>query len=64
MPACRKHRYATRVDALIVLARIQHRDSTTRPKTEKRAYLCHRCRCWHLTSEQPRAASDQLAAAP
>ncbi|WP_017933107.1 hypothetical protein [Nocardioides sp. Iso805N] len=39
MPACRKHRYATRVDALIVLARIQHRDSTTRPKTEKRAYL-------------------------
>lgn len=63
MSVCRKHRYSTRVEALIVLARIQRRDSPSRPKSEKRAYRCHRCRSWHLTSEELRKATGSFAAA-
>jgi len=45
-----KIRYYDRVDALLALSRIQHTDSTKRPKMEKHAYWCTYCTGWHLTS--------------
>lgn len=47
---CRKHRYRSRVDALIALARVRAKDDVKRAKQEQRAYRCPRCHGWHLTS--------------
>ena len=49
---CRKHRYRDRIAALLALATVQARDKATRPKSERRAYRCPRCRGFHLTSQE------------
>lgn len=45
-----KVRFKDELAAKMELAKIQRRDNTARPKTEKRAYRCggH----WHLTSKE------------
>lgn len=48
---CAKHRFRTRVDALLAIATIGRKDNPGRPKTERRAYRCPDCRGWHLTSQ-------------
>lgn len=50
---CRdKRRYHDRVAALYALSRIQANDNPARVKTETRAYKCHSCHGWHLTSKE------------
>ena len=49
--ACRKRRYSSKVDAMLVLADVTKRDSTRRPKIEHRPYYHHACGSWHLTSQ-------------
>ena len=49
-PECHKHRYPSRVEALLVLAEVKKKDSTRRVKIEQRAYYHDPCRSWHLTS--------------
>lgn len=51
MNRCAKVRYRTELDAKIALANTQHRDNPKRAKTEKRAYWCHICHAYHLTSK-------------
>lgn len=46
-----KRRYKTKVDALIVMARIQHKDQVHRESLPKRVYACPHCKGWHLTSK-------------
>lgn len=48
---CAKRRYRDKIAAKLALASIQADDSSARPKTERRAYRCPRCRGWHLTSK-------------
>lgn len=43
---CTKRGYKDRIDALLALA-----DTQRRGRDEIRAYRCHRCKDWHLTSE-------------
>ena len=38
--------------ALMVLAQVQRKDKSHRPKIEARAYRCSECRGWHLTSRK------------
>jgi len=45
---CGKKRYDDRETAEIALGHI--RRNSTRKKKPKRAYLCHKCGGWHLTS--------------
>jgi len=52
MVQCHKTRYRDRIAALLVLAKIQNQDKTTRSKQEARAYFCADCRAWHLTSRR------------
>jgi hypothetical protein len=57
---CLKKPYATRIDALTQLRRIQHEND---PKhTEQSYYRCDECRCYHLTSlpQDPRCAVKPL----
>ena len=49
--ACRKHSFPSKVDALVALSHIVKKDSTRRPKTERRPYYHHPCHAWHLTSQ-------------
>lgn len=53
-----KLRYRDRVDALIALSRASEKASRYRHQHEKRresrAYLCDRCKGWHLTSQPAR----------
>ncbi len=48
-PACTKRRFKTQLDARIALARM--RASGKEKRREQRAYRCHICRGWHLTSQ-------------
>lgn len=49
-----KRQMPEEIDALMVLASIQKKDSSTRTKMEKRHYECEHCKHWHLTSwERP-----------
>lgn len=50
LPKCRKRKYRSEIDAKIVLARIQAKDSSTRGYTERRVYYHTACHAWHLTS--------------
>lgn len=54
---CSKIRYRDRVAALLALANTQHKDSSTRTKTERRAYKCPNCKGFHLTSAPLRKKS-------
>lgn len=47
-------RYRDRTAAELALAKVRHTDRGSRPKLERRAYRCPRCRGWHLTT--PRRA--------
>ena len=49
---CAKFRYRDEIAAKVALARAQRKDGSKRPKTEKRAYKCPKCRGWHLTSKE------------
>lgn len=44
-----KWRYVDEIAAKLALAKIQSRDSSRRPKSERRAYRCGNH--WHLTSQ-------------
>lgn len=49
-----KRQFNDEIDAMLVLAKISRKDSSGRPKTEKRPYLCEHCHKYHLTSwERP-----------
>jgi hypothetical protein len=50
-----KVRYRDKREAMAALHRLGNYDQ--RQKTPVRAYACHRCKGWHLTSEQPRGGS-------
>lgn len=53
---CAKRRFRDQLGAEIVLASIAQRERKRRTASEeRRAYLCPRCKGWHLTSEPPRA---------
>ena len=52
--SCTKRRYPDRVSADLVLAVLRRKDSTRRGKQERRAYHCHACNGWHLTSMERR----------
>lgn len=56
-PKCSgKRQFKDEIEAMLVLAKISRKDSSGRPKTEKRPYLCEHCKKYHLTSwEQPPA---------
>ena len=56
--SCTKRRYPDRVSADLALAVLRRKDSTRRGKQERRAYHCHACNGWHLTSME-RRVSDQ-----
>lgn len=47
---CSKVRYRDRIAALLALASAQSKASSGRPKHERRAYYCPKCKGWHLTS--------------
>lgn len=48
---CRKRRYRTEQDAMLVLSAV-HEDPRTR-RVPGRCYLCPHCNGWHLTSQPP-----------
>lgn len=51
MSTCAKRRFRDEISAKLALADIQRRGKDSqRPKDERRAYRCPRCRGWHLTS--------------
>lgn len=57
---CKKRPFATKVDAMIVLARLQEKGVRTRRQHEgrraqSRVYLCNLCGKWHVTSERKRS---------
>ena len=52
--SCTKRRYPDRVSADLALAVLRRKDSTRRGKQERRAYHCHACNGWHLTSMERR----------
>lgn len=59
---CRKSKkrsYVSKVDAMMALASIQHRDNQRRNKSECRAYFCRSCKGWHLTSAPLRTSPNQ-----
>lgn len=62
-PQCKKWGFRTRVDALVVLARIQRSNSSSRKKaaSEKRDYLCPQCNWWHLTSTEDSPARPHVS---
>lgn len=49
---CRaKHRYNTRLDALMALSRIAYDGPRVMGEQEREAYSCPHCRGWHLTKQ-------------
>lgn len=59
---CGKINYATKIDALLAMARQEVSVTTGTAKLSKgyaptRAYRCRRCLRWHLTSRGRRAAN-------
>lgn len=48
---CRKVGYRDEIAAKLALASTRHSDGSHRAKLERRAYRCHVCYAWHLTSE-------------
>lgn len=48
---CSKFGYRDEIAAKLALAKVRHKDSSRRPKTEARTYRCDRCHRWHLTSK-------------
>lgn len=55
----KKRSYVSKVDAMMALASIQHRDNQRRKKSECRVYFCRSCKGWHLTSAPLRTSSKQ-----
>lgn len=58
MNACGKARYPTRLDAMVILARLQMKASRNKARHESRVYECPRCKGWHLTSQPQRKAAS------
>lgn len=56
-----KFRYRDRIAALLALATIDDADPRRR---EKRAYRCHLCHGWHLTSQAQRTEPAHARTAP
>jgi hypothetical protein len=55
-----KRMYRDKIAAMFALADAQHRDSSTRGKTEKRVYFHPACRSWHTTSMSQEEWEDRL----
>lgn len=57
---CGKRKYRDRIAALLALAATTQ-NHKARGKDETRAYHCHLCKGWHLTSQPLRAGAPSGA---
>jgi hypothetical protein len=61
-PKENKVRYPTDIDAKMAISRIVLKNAELRDKIPQRAYYCHACKDWHITSKpfRPKPEPDEV----